>query len=301
MPAITASRRLAVFTAAVCLAIALAGTAIAQEPSPTLSSSPGPTPSASPSPAPSASPVEARPEGDWDVPAFDPWGAGLIEPRPDTTLTISFLSEGRLEGETGCGTYFGGYLLDGEHIDMRVISKGPDPCGVKRTEEAVAFSVALDAVASWRPTLTGLELLDEGGAVRVVLEGALDAGIAGSWVAERYTRANGKPAEPLPDSPITITFAEDGGVRGSTGCRLFEGLYASESDQVLVAPIETIGLPCEGGERGQERRLLRILDEVVLWERDGASLVLSDGSGVPLLELRATEPAELAEPVGTEG
>ncbi|MEA2025998.1 MAG: META domain-containing protein [Chloroflexota bacterium] len=300
MFAITASRRLAAFVAA-CMAVSLAGVAVAQESSPTLSPEPIPASSSAPSPAPSATPVEARPEGDWDVSVFDPWGGGLVEPRPDTTLTVSFLPEGRLEGETGCGTYFGGYLLDGEHIDMRVISKGPDPCGIKRTEEAVAFSMALDAVASWRPTPTGLELLDEGGAVRVVLEGALHAGIAGDWVAERYTRANGKPAEPLPDSPITIVFGEDGSVSGSTGCRLFEGLYTSERDQVLVVPIETIGLPCEGGERGQERRLLRILDEVVLWERSEASLVLSDGSGMPLLELHETAPAELTEPVGAAG
>ncbi len=299
MFATTASRRLAAFAAA-CMVASFAGVVVAQESSPTLNPEPIPASSVTPSLAPSVAPAEARPEGDWDVSVFDPWGGGFVEPRPDTTLTVSFLSEGRLEGETGCGTYFGGYLLDGGQIDMHVVSKGPDPCGVKRTEEAVAFSVALDAVASWQPALTGLELIDEGGAVRVVLEPALEEGISGDWIAERYTRANGKPAEPLPDSPITITFAGDGSVRGSTGCRLLEGLYASESDQILVAPIETVGLPCEGGERRQERRLLRILDEVVLWERTGASLVLSDGSAVPLLELRSTEPADLAEPVGTE-
>ncbi len=47
--------------------------------------------------------------GGWDVLSFDAWGDGLVAPRAGTTLTTVFLPAGRLEGETGCGAYFGGY------------------------------------------------------------------------------------------------------------------------------------------------------------------------------------------------
>ena len=240
--------------------------------------------------------------GVWNVLAFDAWNDGLVEPRAGTTLTAVFLTDGRLEGSTGCGTYVGGYSLDGERLGMGIISKGPDPCDVQTTEEAVEYSVALEAVASWRPAADGAdgadgaELLDEAGAVRVVLARSGDADVSGDWTATRYARANGKSAEPLADQPIFVTFGEDGRLGGSTGCRLLGGLYSSQADQVVIAPVETAGLPCEGDVKAQERRLLRIFEQVVFWQRQGERLVLADASGAPLLELVAVEGSPEAEP-----
>jgi heat shock protein HslJ len=271
------------------LTLLLAGTVLAQEASP----------AAEASPVPAEVPVESRPEGIWDVIAFDPWTEGLVEPSPGTTYTTSFALDGRLEGETGCGVYYGAYLLDGETLAMRVISKGPDPCGPERTEEAVAFSVAVDAVAGWRPTADGLELLDEAGTVRLVLGRAAQPDLTGAWIAERLARPNGKLAAPPGEGPVTVRFDADGGVSGSTGCRFFEGRYEHESDRVVIAPIDTVGLPCEGAERSSERRLLRVFDEAVLWARDAGKLTLSDGFGSPLLVLRPA-PAE-AEAEAVDG
>ena len=170
--------------------------------------------------------------------------------------------------------------------DLGIISKGADPCDVPTTEEAVAYSVALEAVTRWQAVGGGVELLDDTGRVRVELMRADRAGLVGNWVTDRYARGNGTLIQPLADRPITISFAEDGGVLGSTGCRVLEGSYVSERDRVVIAPVETTGLPCEGDARGQERRLLAIFDAVVAWERVGQTLVLTDGSGGVLLEMR---------------
>ncbi len=269
---------------------------------------------ASPVPSPSA-PAVVGPDtgpldGSWDVIRFDAWGEGLVQPRPETTLTAAFLPDGRLEGETGCGTYTGGYTLDENALGLGIISKGADPCDVPTTEEAVAYSVALEAVTSWQAAEGGVELLDDPGRVRVELMRADRAGLVGNWVADRYARANGTLTEPLVDRPITIAFAEDGSVLGSSGCRVLEGTYVSERDRVVIAPVETTGLPCEGDARRQERRLLAIFDAVVSWERGGQTLVLTDGSGGVLLEMRASDgpalptqtraPAESGAPVEAE-
>ncbi len=254
-------------------------------------------PAPSPSPVPSSAIVDEPLAGTWDVLAFDAWDDGLEEPSPGVTLTAVLLPGGRLEGETGCGDYFGGYTLEGDRLGMGIISKGPDPCDVQTTEEAVRYSVALEAVVGWRPAELGVELLDASGDVRIVLARGGDQGLTGSWVVERYTRANGKPATPLADGPIELTFDADGNVLGSSGCRLLEGRYTSTRDQVVVAPVEATGLPCEGDARGQERRLLRILDEVVFWQRTSTRLVLADGSAAPLLEMRLVAGvAEDADP-----
>ena len=89
------------------------------------------------------------------------------------------------------------------------------------------------------------------------------------------------------------------GFAQATGCRLLEGGYESESDRIVIAPIETLGLPCEGDERRQERRLLLAIDEVVFWARGADELVLSDGSGAPQLILQpVSAPADANEVPG---
>lgn len=282
-------RTLAGIIALVALSLVLLpSTALAQDPSP---------PAPESSSAPAAIAAELRPGETWDVVSFDAWGEGLVAPRPDTSLTVSLLAAGRLEGETGCGTYYGRYTVDGPSIGLGVVTKGPDPCSVAVNEEAVAFSVALDAVTGWRTTDRGLELLDAEGGVRMLLEPRGAQGITGDWVAERYWRANGRPAEPLPGSPIELRFGPDGAVSGSSGCRLLEGEYLISSDQVIVG-VDTVGLPCEGDLRRQERRLRRALDAVVLWQRDGERLLLTDGFGEPLLELSAAPPVDPGDGTG---
>lgn len=247
------------------------------------------------SPEPPGPPPEARPEptGNWDVLAFDAWGQGLVEPRPETTLTMSLLTGGRLEGETGCGRYHGGYSLDGDRLGLGIISKGFGECGIKRTEEAVAFSVALESVSTWRAggDVTAIELVDEAGVVRVVLARPDERDATGEWLVTDYARANGKLAQPLPDRPMRLLVTPAGTVSGSTGCRLFEGVFRGEGQRIVIGPVEPIGLPCHGSERKPERRFLAALGEVVFWEREGDGLTLTDAFGEPLVRLVAELPA----------
>ena len=280
-------RPLASLIVTVCLSVALGAAAAGQ------SASPGP--SASPSPLANATPEHPL-TGGWSVLAFDAWGEGLGPPRSEGSLTAVFLADSRLEGTTGCGRYFGAYTLDAERLGMGIISKGPDPCDVATTEEAVAYSVALEAVSSWRAMDDAVELLDEDGTVRVVLARSEAAGLPGDWSATRYARANGEPAEPISERPILLIFDADGSLRGSTGCRSIEGLYTRQADLVVIAPVDTIGLPCEGEVRAQERRLLRIFESTVFWQRNGDRLVLADASGAPLLELTAVEDSPAVVP-----
>lgn len=283
--------------AVVAAALLSAGAVVAQSPSP----SPGPTtPSASPpaSAAPgSPAPLDVRPEGTWLVLSYDVLGDGLVEPLGGSTLTVSLLPQGRLEGETGCGTYIGGYTVDGGAIRLGVISKGPDPCGERRTDEAFAFTMALAAATNWVATTSGLDLLDDDGQVRVSMVRPGGGGLAGDWVMQRYARADGTLREALEGSAVTITLAEDGQVAGSTGCRLFGGQYEAETDRIIIA-IDVVGLPCEGEERRQDRRIRTILDTAVRWRRDGAAIFLRDTAGDVLAELTPATPAPPDEALG---
>jgi hypothetical protein len=125
------------------------------------------------------------------VTAFDAWGEGLTDPLRGSTLIVSLLPAGRLEGETACGTYVGGYTVDGEGIRLGVISKGAEPCGDRRADADFALSQALALATKWAPSSDGLELLDDDGRVRVALARQAGGGMAGDWAVLRYARSDG--------------------------------------------------------------------------------------------------------------
>ena len=315
------SNRLTLALSSLAIAAAVASSAaaaMAQSPSaPPDAATPPASPVASAPPG-SSTTTEISPEGPegtWQVTAYDAWGNGLVEPLRGSTLTVSLLPQGRLEGETGCGTYIGGYTVDGQSIRLGVISKGPDPCGPRRTDEAFAFTQALAVATSWAASSAGLELLDANGQVRVAMVRPGGESLAGDWVVQRYALSGGRLREALEGSEATISLGRDGQVAGSTGCRIFAGEYEAETDRLIIA-IDVVGLPCEGEERRQDRRLRAVFDAAVRWTRDGSSILLRDADGELLAELvpassvtlppgelpgaaASGAPAEPAEPAGS--
>ena len=204
------------------------------------------------------------------------------------------MGDGELQGVTGCGRFVGGYGLEGEQLWLGLQPTGNLGCDEAGTLEAIGFSAALDTVGSWRAgsEAGSQELLDELGAVRLVLVPEAEIDPTGEWFVERYARANGKLAEPDPEVPMSVLLEADGRVSGSTGCRLFEGQYQREGESILIGAVETVGLSCEQPQRRPERRLLAAFAEALQWQREGEVLTLSDAFDQPLLVLRAA-PAEV--------
>ena len=213
-------------------------------------------------------------------------------PRADSTLTVSFLADGRLEGTTACGGYFGGYFVEGSTISIGIRSAGTRSCGPKRDDEQLAFSQALQAATTWAATDTGLELFDADGQARVMLVPAPeDSGLSGTWVVRGHADRDSDLSPPLEGTELTLTFEDGEVLRGGSDCRDFEGSYVVEADRLFIGLIEIIpGAPCGQPERRQDQRFRRTLDRVVLWSRDGDILTLTDADGVSLVELeRAAE------------
>ena len=282
------------------------GVAWAQDPSPgtderSVAASLTPSVSAAPVgstlPAASTAPIELRPEGTWVATAYDTWGEGLVAPLRGSTLTVSLLPAGRLEGQTGCGAYLGGYSVDGQAIRLGIISTGSGACRPRLDDEAFGFTQALTAVSAWAPGATGIDLLDAEGRVRVVLERTQEAGVVGTWRVDRLADAAGTLADVPDGAEMRLELADDGSVTGSTACRGLQGDYAVEAERIVIAPLTVIGLPCDGpGQRPlrrQESRLLTLLDETVAWRTLAGTLSLVDTSGSVIVELRAEAPAEL--------
>ncbi len=230
--------------------------------------------------------------GTWVATAYDTWGEGPVAPLRGSTLTVSLLSAGRLEGQTACGPFLGGYSVDGQAIRLGIISSGSGSCRQRLDDEAFGFTQALAAVTGWAQGPTGLQLLDDEGRVRVSLERPLEGSPAGAWLVERLARTGGELGPILGGSEVSLVLADDGSFTGDTGCRQLEGSYTVEADRIVIAPIVVVGLPCDGPDlrplQRQDRRLLALLDEAVAWRRSGATLTLADGAGSAILELRSS-------------
>jgi heat shock protein HslJ len=293
----------------VALAVAIVlvgGSAAAQSPAPTsdpTSAIPAGTSAPSvlnePSLGPASdTPTVATPEGTWVVRGFDAIGEGLRAPLRGSTLTVSLLPDGRLEGETACGTYVGGYTLDGEEIRIAVLSRGVEPCSRREEDQAFELTQALGLATTWAPSAAGLDLVDDNGLVRVrlVSPDAAAADLAGTWFVEGLASRAGALVAPAEGTTASIAFGPEGEATGSTGCRAFQAGYTVEADRLVIAPISAIGLPCEGDLRRQDRRVLALLDEVVVWRRDGDRLTLADGSGGALFDAVASPAAPMPSP-----
>ena len=291
---ITITLRRAGFTMAVA-AMLLAPT------SPAMAQDPSAEPAAGPTVAPS---LPATPEGRWTVTSFDPWGEGTVEPLRPGELVMSLLADGQLEGTTGCGRYLGGWAFEAGVLRLGVSPTGHLGCAEAETGEAIAFEAALNSVSAWRPSASGLELLDANGGVRVALAAAA-SDPSGAWDVISYRRPNGRMTEPPADTPMWLDVRPGGQLDGSTGCRLLEGVYQRDGASLIIGPVETVGLPCEGETRRAERQLLRALGEVIYWKREGQTLSLSDGFDEVLVELTvreapASSPAPASAPPATD-
>jgi heat shock protein HslJ len=236
------------------------------------------------------------PVGTWTVQGYDPSGDGLVGPLPGSRLTVTLLGDGRLEGETACDTYIGGYTFDDEALQIGIAARGPARCGRRRAEEASGLIAALTAARWWRAAAGDLELVDEASRVRVVLVTLEPGTLAGDWVVRRH-QGGGGGLRPTPDDATpTLMFSDDQLVSGSTGCRAFSGSYSTEGDRLLIAPLDIVGLPCEGRAGRREEQFLGALYAVVTWQRDGDTLTLLDAAGDPLVEAELLTPSSASPP-----
>lgn len=254
--------------------------------------------------APTGSPeVSLGAGGAFVASAYDTWGTGLVEPLQGSRLELSLLSAGRLEGRTGCGTFSGGYTVDGQAIRLGVVNTDTEPCRTRRADEAFGFTQALSAVTLWAAAPDGIELLDDAGLVRVRLQRSGAVSPAGDWLIARYALPDGDLGSAVEGSGAALLLAADGSVSGQTGCRTFEGSYLAESDRIVLAPTVIVGLPCEedsGPLVRQDRRLLAAFDAVVNWRHQGDRLEMLDGAGAVVLELVA-RPGAAASPSPAAG
>lgn len=68
---------------------------------------------------------------------------------PDTRVTLSLYSDGRLVGRAGCNTYTGRFKLDGGALQISSLDVGANSCAAEAAAQEQSFLAALGAAASY--------------------------------------------------------------------------------------------------------------------------------------------------------
>jgi len=88
----------------------------------------------------------------------------------------------------------------------------------------------------------------------------------------------------VPGSTITIEFAADGKLSGSSGCNRYAGAYKTDGDTILISsPLASTMMACSQEVMDQETAYLKALGDVRTFSATNDQLTLKDASGKELM------------------
>ena len=155
-------------------------------------------------------------------------------------------------------------------------------------QDASALKFTLIEVVSKTPAAAtgGEETTDE--SVEVTVEAGAEAAAplaleGPTWLLNTYVDLQGQPTQSLPDTRVTITFA-DGQVSGSAGCNNYFGTYEMDGSSLTIGQVGSTMMACFPDEVVlQETAFLANLGNVAGYEIVDNQLHLLDADGQTIL------------------
>lgn len=81
-----------------------------------------------------------------------------------------------------------------------------------------------------------------------------------------------------------------GDASGRSGCNRFTGSYTVDGDALAFGPLAATRMACPGRAAEVETQFFSVIDTVTGWQRDGESLVLTDGALPVIRAVRQITP-----------
>jgi heat shock protein HslJ len=89
--------------------------------------------------------------GSWTVTSYNNGAGGAVSVIEGTELTVVFGEDGTVSGSSGCNTYTGGYVVEGDTVSIGALASTrkacADPEGVM--DQETQFLAALQSAATW--------------------------------------------------------------------------------------------------------------------------------------------------------
>jgi heat shock protein HslJ len=223
-----------------------------------------------------ASPASAGLVGtSWTVGTIN--GGNVVSIAPPT---ITFSTDRKVGGTTGCNQYSGLFSTDGNKITVGAMSSTEMACDGATSEQEAAFLNGLGGAATWRINQAGDLEID--GAAAIVAR----PGIAASQPPPTPGAALGGTAWNLVEMGgtadfahifPTIAFGADGRVSGFAGCNTFGGTFETDGSTLTMSPLATTKIGCPRPASAVEADYLAALSGVTSWAIDGEGRLTLDG------------------------
>lgn len=213
----------------------------------------------------------------WRLTSLDGLDPGMLRGamRP---VTARF-NAGRIDGFSGCNSFFGAYTIDGDRVVIG--SLGGTMMACPDAPMAVETAVKRALAGTFRYTLADRHLTLDAGAAPVmvfqmepapVLEGA-------AWKVTGFNNGRQAVVSPLPGTTLSLTF-KGGTVAGFGGCNSFRAKYTATADRVVIGPAAATRKLCMGeGVMQQEREFLAAVEAATTWAFDGRLLDMHRADG----------------------
>ena len=229
--------------------------------------------------APSDGSASASLVGSWvlaDI--IDQTGGSAALPE-GLVVTLQLDATGGLVGQVGCRSYAGDYGHDGSAgltIADLVIEEGDDcdPSLARWEQEYLRLIGSVDEVAADSGRLVlgtdpwGFDLYFESeAAVALEPEAAVDTA---ALSASTWRVVDGFPTS----QELTLGFASDGSLSGSTACFDLEGTYTVDGEALTIDAARSGSRDCSTSEFGAADSFLGVLDRVETWSLDDGRLIL---------------------------
>lgn len=207
-----------------------------------------------------------------------------LDPMQPATLHFE---GGNAGGSDGCNRYAMRYSAKGDGLEWTSAGISTQmACAPEVMKRAHAFLDAVRGSTSYRVKDGRLELLDEKGKVRAVLD-AQSRTLAGtSWRAVGINNGKGAVASVVLGSEVTMIFGADGRVNGFAGCNQYNAGYESDASHLKFTPAAATRKMCASEDvMRQEQAFLKALETVDTLRFEGNRLDLRRADGALAIAL----------------
>lgn len=209
---------------------------------------------------------------------------------------IGFDTEnGRLYGNAGCNRIMGGFEIDSVnpgHIGLTNVASTRMMCPDMETEQKVLE--ALNEVAGFKSSATGVELTDKDGKVLMSLEKREAPAVSvndinGEW---KISKVEGAAVEVADKTPFLSFNVAENAVHGNGGCNIINGSFSQEEGNPSSLKFgHMISTMMAGPGMETERKVLAAMNKV-------ASFVLNEDGTLSLMDAENNEVLLLVKNAG---